>query len=166
MREVICYYERRSEEADAFGEIIYTDSFSPKAWENPIKREKIEAIDKDIGKIIEKDTIDPRLRKIVNLVENFILYSFEKKFNKIENILTPSAYNSFILRFPDVKINKKYFIRVAYPEQIEKERFWIQFKILFTVESIVSKIEIEKSGGSYKITDFENKFFNDIKNIF
>ena len=64
--------KERSEEVDVFGEIIYTDSFSPKAWENPIKREKIEAIDKDIGKIIDKDTIDPGLRKIVNLIENFI----------------------------------------------------------------------------------------------
>ena len=155
-----------SEEVDNFGEIVYTDSFSPGAWENPINREKIEAIDKDIGKIIQNDTIDPGLRNIINLIENFILYSTQKNFDKIKDILTSSAYNSFILRFPDININKKYYIRIAYPEQIEKERYWIQFKILFPAESIASRLEIEKSGSSLHISDFENNLFTDLEKIF
>lgn len=155
-----------NDEVNVFGEAVYTDSFSPKAWENPIAREKIEAVDKDIGKIIEKDTIDPGLRNIVNLIENFVLYSSKRDFDKIKDILTSSAYNSFILRFPDVKINKEYYIRVAYPEHIERESYWIQFKILFSTESVVSKIEIEKHGKSIIISDFENNFFSDIERIF
>ena len=88
--------KEREDEVDLFGEIIYTDSFSPNAWESPIAREKIEAIDKDIGMIIDNETIDPRLRNIVNLIENFVLYSTKRNFDKIKNILTSSAYNSFL----------------------------------------------------------------------
>ncbi len=156
----------KDEESSVLGEMEYTDSFSPKDWENPIAREKIEALDKDIGKVIGRDTINPKLKNIVNLIENFILFAGKKDFNKIKDILTPSAYNSFILRYPDVIINKKYYIRIALPEQIEKERYWLQFKILFPTHSIVSKVEIERNSVGLKLSDFENKFFKDIEAFF
>ncbi len=156
----------REEETDVFGDVVYTDSFSPKEWENPISRVKIEALDKDIGKIIEKDAIDPRLRNIVNIIENFILYSGRKDFNKIKEILTSSAYNSYILRYPDVIINKKYFIRIAYPEQIDNSQYWLQYKIIFPVKTIISKIEIENNGRILKISDFDEKLFKDFEELF
>ena len=162
-----CKKKDETEYKDIFGEIIYTDSFSPKEWENPIARTKIKAIDKDIGNFIKKDVMDPKLRKILNLVEGFINNIKNNNINEIQNILTPSAYNSFTLRFSssDIFFGEEYIIRIGYPVDIKDEQFWIQFKILFPTKSLISKLEIEFSEDDCKISDFENKFFSDIKNM-
>lgn len=165
---LIIFSCKKTEEegSDVFGEIVYTDSFSPKEWENPVARAKIEALDKDIGKIIEKDSIDPRLRNIVSIIENFILYSSRRDFNRVKDILTSSAYNSYVLRYPDVTINKKYSIRIAYPDQIDASQFWLQYKIIFPTYTIISRIEIENNGRNLKISDIDEKFFKNIEELF
>jgi|GEM_PF-1346827 len=190
---ISCFKKDEDEYKDVYGEIIYTDSFSPIQWENPLSRNKIEEVDVDIGKFIKQDVMDPKLRKILKITENFISYIKSKDMEKVESILTPSAYNSFTLRFPEINFNKSYTIRVAYPEalykttEIETEEnpedenpenlqentnseeniIWIDFKIIFQTSSIISKLEIDTSNSDeYKISDFENQFFDDLKETF
>ena len=90
------------------------------------------------------------------------VYGFDNHY-KISQISFLSV--NFFLAI-DKAFHKEYYIRVAYPEHIERESYWIQFKILFSTESVVSKIEIEKHGKSIIISDFENNFFSDIERIF
>ncbi len=161
-----CKKDENNENKDVFGEATYTDSFSPKEWENPLGRIKIEAFDKDIGRFISIDTIDLRLRKILDVIANFVLYINNDDVDKINKILTPSAYNSFALRFSKVSVNKKYTIRVSYPEDPERKQMWLDFKIIFPSYSIVSKVELERFNDVYKISDFEDSFFDDLEKMF
>lgn len=158
-----CKKEDEAEYTDVFGDIIYTDSFSPKEWENPVARKKINAVDKDIGKFINKDVTEPKLRTILKLIESFIENIRTKNHNLIQKSLTPSAFNSFALRIPDITFEKNYDLRVAYPENIDQKRFWIEFKILFLTKSIITKIQFEHRDNQYFISDFENKFFDDLE---
>lgn len=202
---------------DLTGEIIYTDSFIPNIWESPFNRRKISEIDKDIGQFIKNDVVDPRLRKIISLMESFIKLMKEKKLEEIEKNLTPSAFNSFKLRYNEIKINEDYYMRVAYPEfmmilvppkkkemsdtenikkdkkdlknssdksekpvtneipvvkdekkisaVINEKKFWINFKLIFPSASIKSSVELENINDKYVISDFDNQFFEDLKNL-
>jgi len=203
---------------DLTGEIIYTDSFIPTIWESPFSRRKISETDKDIGQYIKDDAVDPRLRKIIGLLNNFIKLMKEKNLADIEKNLTPSAFNSFKLRYNEIKINEDFFLRVAYPEfmlkkevpqnretseidnikkdnriinktqneksdssekalvpvkkeenkpaaAINENKFWINFKLILQSASIKSSIELEKINDKYVISDFDNQFFEDLKNI-
>ena len=161
-----CKKIESQENKNEFGEAIYTDSFAPKEWENPLGRIKVEATDKDIGKFINYDTIEPRLRKTLDIINDFVMYMKNNDTEKISKILTPSAYNSFILRYNKVDINKEYEIRISYPENIENESMWLDIKLIFPHGSIVSKIELEYLNANYKIGDFENKFFDDLGKMF
>jgi len=203
---------------DLSGEIIYSDSFMPAIWESPFNRRKISETDKDIGQFIKADAVDPRLRKIIGLMENFIKLIKEKNLAEIEKNLTPSAFNSFKLRYNEININEAFFLRVAYPEfmvknditpkrqesdvdrelkdqgkllntgkeknvspengitdpkkqvnktvsPINENKFWINFKLVFPSASIKSSIELENLNDKYLISDFDNQFFEDLKNI-
>lgn len=77
-------------------------------------------------------------------------------------MLTPAAYNSFNLRLPAIPQDKKYNLRVAYPENIDAEKYWADFKIMFQSTSVIAKLELEKAGKGYIISDFESKFFTDL----
>ena len=189
-----CKKRDENEYKDVYGEIIYTDSFSPIQWENPLSRNNIQEVDMDIGKFIKQDVMDPKLRRILKLVENYVYYIKQKDSDKIKSILTPSAFNSFSLRIPDINFDKKYKVRVAYPEslypakteepkeesenesevksseesyQTDKNHIWVDFKISFKTSSIISKLEIETSNpNNYIISDFENQFFEDLEKTF
>jgi len=152
------------EEKNIFGETIYTDSFSPSSWENPVARTKIEAEDKDIGKIIKENNLDQRYQKIFELVNNFLTFIQSKNNDEMQKIMTPSAYNTYILHYPEIPSDKKYQLRVAYPENVNADKYWIDFKILFQNSNIISKIEVEKNNRSFRISDIESKFFTDLDN--
>ncbi len=197
--------KKQEENKDIFGEVFYTDSFSPSQWENPITREKLAAVDKDIGKYINQEIIDPDLRKILMIVENFILNLQSNNYSAIEKNMTPSCFNSFNLRYTKVNFGKDYSVRVAYPESLmnstssesdidneekiiidrkklhkkktddkktitlnvlENEPFWIQFKLLFLANSFIGKLQLVMNKGEYKISDFDNQFFNELTNAF
>ena len=177
-----CKKKDEEEYKDIFGEIIYTDSFSPDEWEHPAARKRIEAVDKDIGKFIKQDIMEPKLRKILKVIEKLIDNIQKNEIKKIQNLLTPSAYNSFTLRFPKITFEEDYILRVAYPEFMNgqstqksggnktkntgQNKFWVQFKLLFPTSSLLGKVEIEFFGDDCKITDFENQFFTDINEMF
>lgn len=157
-----------NEDKDVFGENIYTDSFSPKEWENPASRIKIEAIDKDIGKFISQEAIDPKLRSINKTVSNFIYFIQINNLEGIKNILTQSAFNSFNLRLSkSLKMDNYYSIRIGLPDEKEDQnQFWVSFKLLLKTKSLISKIELTKIEGVYYINDFENKFFSTLNEMF
>jgi hypothetical protein len=160
-----CKKQEETEYKDIYGDVVYTDSFSPPDWENPSGRIKIEAEDKDLGKFIPKDVMEPDLRKIVQLVEGFMLKIRNNENDELKLVLTPSAYNSFILRYPDIKFDKDYEIRIGYPKDMEQEKFWVEFKLLFPHNSMRSKFQLESFKDYYVISDFDSKFFTDIENI-
>ena len=41
--------------------------------------------------------------------------------------------------------------------------FWINFKMIFSDKSIVGRVELTQTGDDYKISDFEENFFNEFK---
>lgn len=170
-----CKKKDEHEYKDVYGDIIFTDSFSPMEWENPGIRRKVEAVDKDIGQFIKQDIMDPKLRKIMKLMEKFISYIHEKNVTGIQNILTPSAFNSYTLRAPEVTFIDEYEVRVAYPDSFLADdpnkpqsidamgsNFWIKFKVLSANKSLYSTVELQQENDEFKISDFENKFFSDI----
>jgi hypothetical protein len=160
-----CKKTPEPEETNVFGEIIYTDSFSPTDWENPVGRLRIESQDKDIGKIIKQDTLDQKYLKVYEVINNFVNNIQTKKYDEIQKHLTPAAYNSFNLRLPVIPQDKKFNLRVAYPENVDADKYWVDFKIMFQNRSVIAKIEIEKSGKGYMISDFESKFFTDLSDV-
>lgn len=189
-----CKKNDEKEYKEVYGETIYTDSFSPPEWENPISRLRIDAIDKDIGQFIKIDVMEPKLRKILVLIETFIkeLKNLNNvDFSNIDPLLTPSALNSFSLRYIGIHISDDYQLRIAYPtsennlnnlltaegENKEQTRDlainldtnnpnkqeWIKFKLIFPQFTIVSSLQIEPFGEDYKISDFESNFFTNLK---
>jgi hypothetical protein len=116
-----CKKKIQTETTDIYGEEVYTDSFNPVLWENPAYANKIEVTDMDIGKIIKDDVIDPRFRKILLIVKNFADYILTNNNLDIQLILTPSAFNSFNLRYETLATipDQKYSLRVAYPVQLQ-----------------------------------------------
>ena len=154
-----CKKEQETEETNAFGEVIYSDSFAPNDWENPNARTKIEAEDKDIGKIIKENSLDQKYLKVLDIVKDFINSIQSKNSKEIQKILTPATFDLFNLRIPTIPADKKYTVRVALPEDVDAEKYWVEFKIMFTNTSVISKIEIQKNGNSFLISDIESKFF-------
>ena len=159
---ISCKKTPEPEEKDVFGEIIYTDTFSPSDWENPNARIKIEAEDKDIGKFIKENTLDQKYLKVNETIKDFISSIQNKNNDEIQKLLTSAAYDSFNLRMPVIPPDKKYKLRVAFPENVDADKFWLNFKIMFSNASVVAKIEVEKNGKNYRISDMESKFFTDL----
>jgi len=159
-----CQKEDEKEFTELNENIVFTDSFSPSDWENPTMRKKIEYGDKDIGAYIEKDVTDPRLRQIITLIEKFAESIKNTNVDELKSILSPSAYNSYMLRFSDKSFKEDYILRVAYPDDYLKEVFIVKYKILLKEKSIIGSIEIDFSQKEPIISDFEpepiNKIFN------
>lgn len=148
-------------------DIVYSDSFSPLDWEHPVARRVVASRDKDIGLFIKDDIADPNLRKILVLVNDFFSRFTAGETEQLEELFTDSAYNSFKLRVTDININKSYKLRVEQPsiEVIATGQFWIHFKLLTDVESLVGSFELITIDDEYKISDFENTFFDKVKEI-
>lgn len=166
--------------SDLSDDIVYTDSFIPNAWEEPLKRRRINPIDKDIGNFIYKDTTEPFLREIYYTINTFFISFKNKNFGELENILTTSALNSFKIRASEVELNENYILRIAYPEFFSKhidatadqnqiliipDKFWIDFKLLFSNYSIKSSLELRKIGEKFFISDFDTQFFVELKKL-
>jgi len=157
--------EEEKEVEQSFQEVIYTDSFSPADWENPGARIKIDFEDKDIKKIIKPGSGNQVYDKIYQLLEKFFTGLKNKNNQEIQKVMTQAAYNSYLLRIPNIPFEKKYTLRVAVPESMETDKFWVPFKLLFSNKAIISRIEIEKSGSSFIITDIEGKFYIELEEI-
>lgn len=171
--------------SDLTGDIIYTDSFIPHEWEEPLKRKRITPVDKDIDFFISKDVTDPNLREMLSVIENFFKLFKEGNISDMQTLLNSSAFNSFRLRSQDIIIRENYILRVAYPSfllPVKKssdqtsdavqssrkdslEKLWIDFKLIFESASIKSSLELQRLENKYIITDFDNQFFSDLKNI-
>ncbi|MBN2546089.1 MAG: hypothetical protein JXB50_09860, partial [Spirochaetes bacterium] len=48
---------------------------------------------------------------------------------------------------------------------INEKKFWINFKLIFPSASIKSSVELENINDKYVISDFDNQFFEDLKNL-
>jgi hypothetical protein len=141
----------------------YTDSFTPPDWENPLSRRNIKSGDKDIGVFIKKDVVDPKNRNLLLTVEQFIQFVKVNNAKEIEKLMLPSAYHSYILRYPDLSFKDDYTIRVEQPADIAKNPLWIQFKVILPEKSFIGKLEIEFTDDKCKIGDFDDDFFKGIK---
>lgn len=160
--------EKAKEEIELAEDISYTDSFSPQDWEQPITRQIVLSGDKDIGFFINEDVLDPRQRQILSLMKKFINLLSRNKIDSIAAIFTPPAYNSFKLRMPKFLLRKKYTIRVSLPDNMEEKNLNVKCKIKFhdqSIQSIVGSFELENSGNNYKISDFENDFFDKLNEL-
>jgi len=147
-------------------DIVYTDNFSPNDWENPVLRKQIVGGDKDIGVFVKDDTIDPSVRNISITIEKFFATLKSQKTSKnddIKSLLTLSSYNSYLLRYQELTFDKDYKLRVAMSENREGNPFWVNFKIIFKDKSLIGKIELLQENDDYKISDFDEYFFNDLK---
>jgi len=145
------------------GDVIFTDSFSPPDWENPVMRKRIITGDRDIGEFIQPDVIEPKLRKLDARIKLFLNNVRDGKVEKQKDLLSRSAYNSFKLRYSELIIEDPFTVRVAIPENLKVNKFWVPVKILFPTRSISSKIEVEYTKQIPVITDFENKLLDEIK---
>jgi hypothetical protein len=161
-----CKKTRTKEEIEAAArEISYTDSFSPQDWENPIARKQIPSGDKDIGNFIKEDTIDMKQRLILNTTKKFIELIRAKNQNEIAKLMTASIYNSYLLRYSDLTFKSDYDLRVEQPKDLSSNKIWIMFKAKFKNKSLIGKIEFEFTNDTCKVSDFEEPFFNDLRNI-
>lgn len=157
-----CFEEEAKDTIEFTEDIVYTDSLSPPAWEKPLDRPALISGDKDIGIFIKDDVLDPRYRKLLNLITKFIEYSSVNNIKELQTILTAPAFNSFKLRFNDIYFKTNYTLRVKQPDNITQSNFWIEYKILYTDKSYIGSVEVEISGEEYLISDFEIDFFNKI----
>jgi len=158
-----CYKKEGGDTQNYESYIEFTDSFSPQDWENPVIRKQISGGDKDIGAFISKDVLEPKVRNISLIIEKFFNFFKSQKNEDIKNILTLSAYNSYNLRYADVTFDLKYSVRTASPKDININPFWVDFKMIFTDKSILGRIELTQNGDDYKISDFDEFFFNELK---
>jgi hypothetical protein len=145
------------------GEEVYSDSFNPPDWESPVSRRNIKSGDKDIGIFIKKDVVDPKNRNILLTVEQFVLNVKSNNAKELEKLMVPSAYHSFILRYPDISFKENYILRVEQPSDLMKNPVWIQFKVIFTEKSLIGKLELEFTEDKCKISDFDDDFFKNLK---
>lgn len=158
-----CFSKGEKEFADIDDSFVYSDSFSPIDWENPLTRKNIDSGDKDIGIFISEDIIDPKIRILRSTIIDFfnILKSDDR--SDLDNLLTKSALNSFNLRYADIKITEDFQIRVGMPEDYSQNSLWIDYKMILPNNSLIGKIFLEYNGDECKIGDFENKFFAELK---
>jgi hypothetical protein len=158
----------KKEEENIYNEIsediVYTDSFSPREWERPSNRKHVTSGDNQIGAFINEDVIDPRLRSILKIVSDFFKYNKSEDKEPLESILSPAAYNSFVLRHSNLLIDEKYTLRIQLPTKQTGNSQWIQFKILFNEISLIGQMELNfDDKDQCTITDFDNSFFERLK---
>lgn len=158
-----CFNKGEKEFADIDDAFIYSDSFSPIDWENPLTRKNIDSGDKDIGIFISEDIIDPKIRILRSTVIDFFNILKSDNRSNLENILTKSALNSFNLRYADIKIDEDFQIRVGMPEDYSQNALWIDYKMMLSNKSLIGRIFLEYNDSECKIGDFENKFFAELK---
>lgn len=125
-------------------------------------RKKIEYGDKDIGHYLEKDITEPRLREILIIVEKFIDSLKRANIDILKSILSPSAYNSYMLRFSDKTFNLSYELRIAYPDDYTKDIIIVKYKILLKDKSIIGSLELTLNGNNLIISDFDPEPINKI----
>ncbi len=154
-----CKKKQQMETTDYGSEEVYTDSFSPALWENPNSAEKIEVSDMDIGRIIKDDILDPKLRKILTGVTGFCKDLLTNNKDDIRQILTPSAFNSFSLRFTELKLGSedKYSIRVAYPQEFQEETGSVGSSS--SVEGYQGHVKNQPSGNNEELTEYDRQPF-------
>jgi len=158
-----CIKKNQGETQNFETDIVYSDSFSPNDWENPAIRRQLVGGDKDIGVFISSDTLDPKIRNISLSIEKFFNALRNQKKDDIKNLLTLSAYNSYLLRYQDLTFDIKFDLRTSLPQDMTINPFWVNFKTIFKDKSIVGKIELTQNGDDYKISDFDEYFFNELK---
>lgn len=147
-------------------DIIFTDSFSPADWENPVARKPVVSGDKDIGVFIDEDVIDPKLRNILSTINSFISIIRTENDSGLDKILTPAAFNSFELRNKELVFRDKYQLRIENPTNLYTDVFWIKFKLLFSQKSFVGSVELEFKDEQCLISDFENAVFKEVVEFF
>ena len=113
-------------------DIVYTDSFSPPEWERPVSRRHVKSGDNQIGTFIADDVIDPRLRAIMKTISDFVKINTMEDKESLATILTPAAYNSFVLRNSDILINDPYTLRIQLPDNPKIKTFWLS-KLFITL---------------------------------
>ena len=143
-------------------DLIHTDSFSPKSWEMPINRKYVNFGDTDIGELLQKSVIEPKLHGIYNTTERFFNIVSNSKLDNLVDILTPSAYNSFILRFKGISFIDAYELRIGKPKNIDSNEFRLRVKLIFEDKNIIGTIGYEFNNSQCMILDFEDKLFYDI----
>lgn len=158
-----CFNKGEKDFADIDESFIYSDSFSPIDWENPLTRKNIDSGDKDIGIFISEDIIDPKIRILRSTIIDFFNILKSDNRTDLENLLTKSALNSFNLRYADIKIAEDFQIRVGLPEDYSQNALWIDYKMILPNKSLIGKIFLEYNGSECKVGDFENKFFAELK---
>jgi hypothetical protein len=158
-----CKIKKEADQTNQNNDEEYTDSFSPPDWENPLSRKAVQSGDKDIGIFIKKDTADPKTRNIMLITEQFIENIKTNNTASLEKILIPSAYHSFILRYPDLSFKENYTLRIEQPSDTSSTLLWVQLKVVFPDKTFVGKIQIDTSGDKFKISDFEDDIFKSLK---
>ncbi|MBR3731731.1 MAG: hypothetical protein IKQ61_13260 [Spirochaetales bacterium] len=159
---------KKKEEERTFNEvnddIVYTDSFSPPDWERPVARRHVKSGDNQIGPFIADDVIDPRLRAIMKTISDFVKVNTTEDKDTLSSILTPAAYNSFVLRNADILIDEPYTLRVQLPDNARLRVFWLKFKIMFETTSLIGQVELNiDDNNKCLISDFDNQVFNQMK---
>ncbi len=140
----------------------HTDSFSPKSWETPINRKYVNFGDSDIGEVVQKSSIEPKLHNIYSTTERFFYLVSNSKLDELKSILIPSAYNSFILRFNGISFIDPYELRIAKPKNIEDNTFSLKIKLIFEEKNIIGTIGYQFDDDKCFIYDFDDKLFYDI----
>jgi len=158
-----CAKKKNTEESESAKDVIFTDSFSPLDWENPINRKQLLSGDKDIGNFIKEDVTDPKLRNTLLIVKNFV--NNLKNTNKTEfnKIMSLSLYNSFILRYSDISFNENYELRVEHPQDLTQNNIWIKFKVKTKDKTYLGRLYLEYESSNCKISDYDDMFFTELK---
>lgn len=159
---ISCKKNTQNDNKNYESDVVYTDSFSPPDWEIPTSRRQVKSGDKDIGAFIQPDVLSPNFRNIFLILNKFMTLFKSQKKEEIKEILTLSAYNSYVLRYSDVSFDINYDMRIGIPEDINQSPLWINFKLIFPDKSLLGKIELTQNGDDYKISDFDEDFFNNL----
>ena len=143
-------------------DLIHTDSFSPKNWETPINRKYINFGDYDIGELLQKSVIDPKLHAVYNTTERFFQIVSNSKLDDLKEIMITPAYNSFILRFNGISFIDVYELRIEKPKSIDDSEFKLRIKLIFEEKNVIGRIGYGFNDEQCMIFDFEDKLFYDI----
>lgn len=152
-----------AEKPEDFGDVIYTDSFSPISYEYPLSRKIIPIEDTDIGITINPDTTNPLYRAVYKTVSD--LFKELSSGNDISLYFTESAFNSFRLRYRSDKIGSRYTLLVGEPQENGVGVLSIKFKMVTDKKKIKGIIELTKKDENYVVSDFENTGFDELFSI-
>ncbi|HBD96497.1 MAG: hypothetical protein A2015_15725 [Spirochaetes bacterium GWF1_31_7] len=141
-------------------DVVFTDSFSPVSYENPLSRRVIMPEDIDIGLIISPETSDPDLRAVYSFIDNFFKQLVSEK--RIVSFFSDASFNSYRLRYGNSTFKGKYVLRVSRPELSTTEPFSVSYKIIREKSVNIGKFELTPINQSYIITDFEYKGFDEL----